>query len=60
MTRAEEYRAHARFCATAARFMQSERAKREFEKQARGWKKMAEHAEHDEQGRGKAKLKVMN
>jgi len=60
MTRAEEFRVHARFCATAARFMSNDSAKREFEKQARGWKKMAEHAEHDEQRRGKAKPKVMN
>jgi hypothetical protein len=50
MTRAEEYRAHARYCATAAKFMSSDRAKREFEKQARGWRKMAERAESDEQG----------
>jgi hypothetical protein len=59
MTRAEEFRVHARFCATAARFMRSDSAKREFEKQARGWQKMAERAEKD-QRRAKVKAKVIN
>ena len=59
MTRSEEYWVHARFCATAARFMRSDSTKREFEKLARGWQKMAEHADKD-QRRRKAKPKVVN
>jgi len=59
MTRAEEYRVHARFCATAARFMSSDRAKREFEKQAHGWLRMAEHAENHKR-RAKVKPKIVN
>lgn len=65
MTRAEEYRVHARYCASAARFMKSDRAKREFEKQARGWLRMAEYAEKDEprannRRRAKTILKAVN
>ncbi len=61
MTKAEEYRLHARYCASAARFMKSDRAKHEFERQARGWLRMAEYAEHDERrAKAKRKSKIVN
>ena len=59
MTRAEECLVHARYCAIAARFMSSDRAKREFEKQARAWLKMAEHAENNKRS-AKDRRKNMN
>jgi hypothetical protein len=59
MTRAEEYRAHARYCACVARFIGGDRAKHEFEKQARGWLKMAERAENHKR-RAKARPKTVN
>jgi hypothetical protein len=59
MTKAEECRVHARYCATAARFLSSDRAKREFEKQARGWFKMAERVENNQRP-SKAKPQILN
>jgi hypothetical protein len=59
MTKAEECRVHARYCATAARFMSSDKAKREFEKQARGWLKIAERVENKER-RAKVRLRGLN
>ena len=59
MTRVEEYRAHARYCASGAKFMKNDRAKQEFESQARGWLRMAEHAENHKR-RAKTKPKIVN
>ena len=61
MTKSEECRVHARYCATAARFMSNDRAKREFEKQALGWIKMAEHVENNERrAKSKTRPKILN
>jgi len=59
MTRVEEYRAHARYCTCAAKFIKSDRAKREFERQARGWLRMAERAENHKR-HAKARPKIVN
>ena len=56
MTRADEYRVHAHYCANAAKFMKSDNAKRAFERQSRGWLRMAEYAENEERNT-KAKRK---
>jgi hypothetical protein len=59
MARAEEYRAHARYCACAAKLIKSDKAKHQFERQARGWLMMAEHADNHKRS-AKAKPKITN
>jgi hypothetical protein len=46
--KSEEYKARAKECAEIARMMSSADGKREFEKLARGWGRMAERAEKDD------------
>jgi hypothetical protein len=52
--RSDGYRKSARECELIARLMSSNEGKREFEKLARGWNRMAEHADRDDK-RGKTR-----